>query len=268
MGNRRIQILNPDGKDHKIIKLIDSSTGTVRLFNSEMLLVGSGSGFISFGMGRMDAEKELPKILKVIDKEGTVQRDFGSQHDFKDMLLNRIGNRFRFTIDGSANTYVAFDHQNRIEKYSPEGKIAWRSERKLNYSMDPPKNKGKLEGGGGYQRIEMPRMNRCSNGIAMDGEGRIWVVGLRRQMKEEEEVGMSLMATQTEAGRSMNISLEGNTDDTKTDMFQLEVYNADGILLGKFLLDHFVDDIRIHKDRIYLLDRMRGMQFYEYKIVE
>ena len=30
----------------------------------------------------------------------------------------------------------------------------------------------------------------------------------------------------------------------------------------------FVDDIRIHQDRIFLLDRMRGAQFYEYKITE
>ena len=263
-----MQILNPDGKDHKIIKFTDGSSGAAKLFGSENLLVGSGSGFISFGMGMRGAGEELPNILKVVDKEGIFQRDFGRQFDFKDILLNRIGNRFRFAVDGDANVYVAFDHQNRIEKYSPEGKIIWRSERKLNYSMDPPKNKGRLEGGGGYQRIEMPRMNRCSSGIAVDEKGRIWVVGFKRQMKEEEQVGMQLMATQTDAGSSINISLEGDTDETKTDMFQLEVYDTDGIMLGKISLDHFADDIHIHKDKIYLLDRMRGMQFYEYKIVE
>jgi hypothetical protein len=268
MGNRRIQILNPDGKDHKIIKLRDGSSGITRLFGGENLLMGSGSGLIGFGMGGMERQKELPKVLKVIDKEGKIHEDFGKQYDFKDMLLNRLGNRFSFTIDDEAHTYVAFDHQNRIEKYSPEGNTIWRSERKLAYSMDPPKNKGRLEGGRGYQRVEMPRMNQCSNGIAVDSAGRIWVVGLRRQMKEEERVGMQLMATQTEAGSSINISLEGDTDDTKTDMYQLEIYDNEGVLQGKIMLDHFVDDIRIHKDKIYLLDKMRGMQFYEYKIVE
>ena len=51
-------------------------------------------------------------------------------------------------------------------------------------------------------------------------------------------------------------------------MYQLEVYSPDGILLGILQLNQFVDDIRIDKDRVYLLDKMRGMQYYEYKIIE
>jgi hypothetical protein len=46
------------------------------------------------------------------------------------------------------------------------------------------------------------------------------------------------------------------------------VYDPEGVLLGSIQLDRFADDIYIVKDRIYLLDKMRGMQFYEYKIVE
>jgi hypothetical protein len=40
------------------------------------------------------------------------------------------------------------------------------------------------------------------------------------------------------------------------------------VLLGAIPVKHFVDDIFVNGDKIYLLDRMRGMQFFEYKIVD
>lgn len=66
----------------------------------------------------------------------------------------------------------------------------------------------------------------------------------------------------------MSLSVNGNTEVKETDMYQLEVYAPDGILLGTIPLNQFVDDIRIYKDRLYLLDKMRGMQYYEYKIID
>ncbi len=94
-------------------------------------------------------------------------------------------------------------------------------------------------------------------------------MNLKRQLKEEEEVSTQVMVTMDGSGqRSMSQSVSGATDITKTDMYQLEIYSSNGILLGSLPLDHFVDDIQIREDRVYLLDRMRGMHFYEYKIVE
>ena len=51
-------------------------------------------------------------------------------------------------------------------------------------------------------------------------------------------------------------------------MYQLEVYDPEGVLLGSIQLDKFADDIHIVKDRIYILDKFRGMQYYVYKINE
>jgi hypothetical protein len=66
----------------------------------------------------------------------------------------------------------------------------------------------------------------------------------------------------------MNVSVGGNTDVRETDMFRLEVYDPAGVLLGALPVKHFVDDIFINGDKIYLLDRMRGMQFFEYQILD
>lgn len=267
--NRRIQILTPEGEEQKTVKMIEDSVGLVRAYGSEQMLMG-GTGLFSFGMGMMNEEKKaLPRLLKILDMEGEVQKDFGEQHDFKDFLMNRMGNQFHFILDESDNIYVAFDYQNRIEKYAPDGTLLWRSDRELGYSTDPPKAKGGMQRSGGRVRIEQPDMNRCASGVAVDSGGRVWVVTLKRQIKDEEWVETSVLASMsTSGGRSMNVSVGGNTEVRETDMFQLEVYDPEGVLLGAIPVKHFVDDIFINGDKIYLLDRMRGMQFFEYQIID
>jgi len=266
--NQRVHILKPDGKEHKTIQFYKKRAGVIRISMSGDMVMGSGGGFIIFGGMGPDEEKSLPKLLKILDTKGEVKKDFGEQRDFKDILLNRMGNEFHFVIVKNGHTYVAFNYQNRIEKYSSDGKLLWKSDRKLNYSTDAPKNKGSMKGSGGMRTIQMPQMNRCSSGIAVDDKNRVWVVTLKRQIKDDESVQTRIRMTNVSGQRSMSMAVDGNTDVRETDMYQLEVYTPDGILLGKLPLNHFVDDIRIEKDRIFLLDKMRGAQYYEYKIIE
>ncbi len=266
-NNKRIQVLEPGGKEHKTIKMTGNPPGVIRISKSGEIIMGGG-GFISFEIGE-DKDKPLPKLLKVLNQEGNVKKGFGEQKDYKEFLMNKMGNQFHFTLDKYNNIYVAFDFQNRIDKYSPDGKLLWRSDRKLNYSTTSPKNKGSRKGSGGRISIQMPEMNRCSSGIAVDNKDRIWVATLKRQIKENERVQTSVMTTMSSSGeRAMNMSVKGNTEVRETDMYLLELFDPDGILLGKIQLKHFVDDIKIQKDRLYLLDKRRGMQYYEYKIIE
>lgn len=268
--NKRIQILTPDGADHKTIQMGKDPAKTVRITEEGRLIMGGEGGFLSFGLGEMTDEKSLPKLINVLSLEGKVQKDFCIPLDYKDFLMNRMGNTIHFTVDKNNNTYVSFDYQNRIEKYSTDGQLLWKSDRRLNYSTTPPKKKsGFMERSGGRVEIQQPDMNRCASGIAADDKGRIWTITLKRQIKEDEQVQTSIRATMGPGGeRAMSVSAVGNTDVRETDMYQLEVYDPDGILLGALQLNHFVDDIRIIKDRLFLLDKMRGTQYYEYKIVE
>lgn len=268
-GNQRVQVLKSDGKDYKTISFAKDPAGILRISESGLMIMGRGGSPFSFSMASFEEKKELPKIIRVLSSDGDVERNFGDQRDYKDFLINRVGNRFHFTIDKDKNTYVAFDYQNRIEKYSPEGKILWRADRELNYSTEPPKTKSDVKRRGGMVSIREPEMNRCSSGIAVDDKGRIWIVTLKRQLKEEEKIEIGVRVTQDSGGaRSMGMTVGGNTDVRETDMYQLEVYAPDGILLGKMPLSQFVDDVRIINNRLFLLDRMRGMKYYEYKIIE
>ena len=268
-GNQRVQVLKPDGKDYKTISFPKDPAGILRVSESGHMIMGRGAGFFSISLRSTEENKELPKIIRVLNSDGDIERNFGEQRNYKDFLINRVGNRFHFAIDKDKNTYVAFDYQNRIEKYSIEGKILWKADRELNYSTDPPKNKGNIKREGGMVSMQEPQMNRCSNGIAVDNKGRIWIVTLKRQIKEEESVNIGVRVTQGAGGaRSVGMSVGGNTDVRETDVYQLEVYAPGGMLLGKLPLNQFVDNIRIINNRLFLLDSMRGMQYYEYKIIE
>ncbi len=269
MGNQRIQVYKPDGTAHDAISTNRVALGTIRLRPDGTMLQGTG-GYIMMGTRGRDRDAPPPPLLKVRNAAGEVTQEFGDPKDFKDMLLNNMGNQYQFAVGPDGSLYVAFSFQNRIDKYSPDGKRIWTADRELNYDMKAIKSKGSMRSlGGGNVAIETPEMNRASNGIALDGKGRVWVVNLARQIREEEEVGTRVEMRMSDTGkRSANLAFEGNTDLTRTDMFQLEVYDPEGILLSTFPIDHFADDIRIHNDRIFIMDRMRGAQFYQYRIVE
>jgi hypothetical protein len=265
-NNKRIQILTPEGKELKTVSLIKETPGNVRCAASGEMLTARGQALVMFSPDEQEP-KELPKLILILDAEGNIKMEFGEPRDYGNMLVNRAGNQADFAIDGKDNVFLAFTNQNRVEKYSPDGTLLWRSDRELEYSTEPA-DKGKMERQGGGLSVRMPRMNTCAVGIAADGRGRVWVAAIRRQLKEEESVGMAMTVNMTNGQRSMSMKPDGNVELRKTDAYRLEVYDQDGGLLGFVPLDHFVDGIRIVNDRLFVIDRMRGAQVFEYRIVE
>jgi hypothetical protein len=66
----------------------------------------------------------------------------------------------------------------------------------------------------------------------------------------------------------MTTVTKGNTDLQETDMYALEIFDKDGVLLGEIPLNIFADEIYIYNDSLFLLDQMRGVKYYQYKIIE
>lgn len=270
MGNRKIHVLESNGAESKTIQMEEEGAGVLRVDASGRLVMAKGGGYMMIGPGGLNEDQDLGKLLSVLNTEGAILQEFGEKLFYKDFLTNNMGNRFHFTLDKEGNAYIAFDFQNRIDKYSPEGILLWKADRKLNYDVTQPKKKaGRREVSPGRYEIRMPEMNRCASGVAVDEEGRVWVASLKRQLREDEQLQTEIRATMYGAGRrSMYLKPVGNTDVRKTDAFWLEVLSSQGELLGKLQLDHFVDDILINNGHLYILDKMRGSQYYEYKIIE
>jgi sugar lactone lactonase YvrE len=266
-NNQRIQVLTPDGKDHRTIKGIEQGIGTMFLGAAGELITGAASR-MRFVMNR-DEEKPaaLPKLVKVLDAEGKPLREFGEPTDFKSELVNNSGNETIMAVDGGGQVYLVFTVQNKIEKYAADGRLLWRADRELPYSVEI-KDKGEIKREGGGVTIREPQLNRCSTGLAVDGKGRIWVVTMARQLKEEEQVGVQMsMRMDGSGGRTIGQKVTGDgTELRTTDAYKLEVFDADGTLLGSLPLDFFVDGIFIYGDRLFLMDKFRGTQFKEFRI--
>lgn len=260
----RIQVLKPEGEGDKSIRIMNYSINKIRCLKSG-LLAAKGAALLP---ELENKDKNLLNLIKLLDQKGNVQKEFADMFDYGDNVTNRHANTFDFDIDKNGNFYLSFIYQNRIEKYSPDSKLLWKADRILNYSTEIQK-KGKMERSGSGVSILAPQMNRCSNGIAVDEKGRVWVVTLSRQLKKDEIVYTSTGVIRSDRAMTrVRKKVEGNTDLQVTDAYKLEIFAPDGVLLGEIPLNHFVDGIRIHKDSLFLLDKERGAKYYQYKIVD
>ncbi len=265
-GNNRFEVMSPDGRYIESYSLQDIRPGIFR-FNSigqiVMAASGIGGGVIVLGGDEEEEETSNP-LFRVFETSGEMKNKIGEMIDIGDGISNSMINNLYYCLDEKDNIYLTYRSVNRIEKHSPSGEIQFRIERELNYEVNKPE-KAKVDRSGGNISISMPKMTFVSNAIAVDSKGRIWVCTANRQMKDEEKV--SKMISMSSESSSPTISLDGATEITKTDMYDLEIYSPEGLLLGKIRLDHFVDGIKIFDDRLYILDENRGMQFYEYRII-
>ncbi len=261
-GNlKKIQVFSPDGKDHQVIPTVKLNLDRIRLLASGPIVATSRA---SIGSSEHPKEKSQPKLVKLLDADLNIVREFGEPFDYGDEMTNDFANTVRFEVDNQDNIYLIFPFQNRIEKYSPDGRLIWRADRELNYSTKVIE-RGKREVTATSTSFMAPKMNRVSGGIAMDRKGRAWVVTFNRQIKKEEEVAMVVRGS---SGGVTTRKIQGNTDLQTTDMYKLEIYTPDGVLLGEIPLTQFVDSIYIWKDKLFLLDRDRGVKYYEYQITE
>jgi 6-bladed beta-propeller len=268
---KRIQIFTTDGQPLKSVRTTriagsDSSSAIIGI--DRIRLLGSGTyvvhTYTGYGLSGAAKPKTRPKLAKLLSPDLEVRGEFGEPLDYGEEITNTVGNTWTFAVDGEDHICLCFAYQNRIEKYSPEGKLLWRADRELDF---PTRllQKGEQKLTGNSATFIAPKFNRVAVGIAADDKARAWVVTCTRQIKKEEEVTVMVSGS---VDRGSSRKVVGDTDLRKTDMYRLDVFGPDGILLGAIPLTHFVDGIWIHQDRLFLLDRDRGVQFYEYKIRE
>lgn len=267
---KRIQVFATNGELLRSVRttLIPNMASQSSIIGIDrMRLLGSGAlvirTYMDYGMSGAPKPKTMPKLVKLLGPDLEVRKEFGEPFDYGDEITNTAGNSRTFAVDGEDHIFLSFANQNRIEKYSPEGELLWRADRELNFSTKLIQ-KGEQKITPNSATYIAPKFNRVAVGVAADDKGRAWVVTCNRQIKKEEIV--TTITSGSPSGETRKT--EGNTDLRTTDMFKLEIFGPDGILLGEIPLTHFVDMIYIHRDRLFLLDRDRGVKFYEYKIIE
>jgi hypothetical protein len=257
-SQRRLTILTAEGKEVRTIKFVKTSFTVLRLMKDGLFLTD-----VPPSSSLQDGVVSPAILLKVIDDQEVVRAEFGQPVDFGEPVTNQVGNSVYFAVGRNGGPVASFSYQNRIEMFTPGGQIVWRADRPLGYDTKVIET-GEYKMTGRSSVYRGPKMNSCSKGVAVDSSGRVWVVTFQRQMKPEEMIRISMSGNQSGASRKV----EGNTDLRTTDMFQLDVFDPEGNLLGSVPVSQFVDGIWIFGDRLYLLDRDRGVAYHQYRIVE
>jgi hypothetical protein len=257
-SQRRLTILTAEGREVRTIRFVKGDISGLRLMKDGAFLAG-----VPLPSSPRDGVVSPTVLLKVIDDQETVRAEFGQPVDFGEPVTNQVGNSTYYTVGTDGCPVATFTYQNRVEKYGADGRVMWSADRPLGFDTKVIE-KGKFERTATSSVYKGPTMNRCSQGVAIDKAGRVWVVTYRRQIKPEEVIRISMVGSQSGSTRKV----EGNTDLRTTDMFRLDVFDPEGRLLGSLPVNQFVDGIWIYGDRLYLLDRDRGIAYHQYRIVE
>ncbi|KPK89682.1 hypothetical protein AMJ80_09445 [bacterium SM23_31] len=282
----------PDGK------LVDSKRMNIRL--SDMRFLSTGDILLpvpnnesSAGFGRMQFSGRLifppdrfaemasraknASLFTIHTLDGKEKSSFGKLRDYPadHMIFNM--NKLFFTTDANGNIYATFLYQNRIDKYSPEGKLLFSCDRELNFRETKPDDLKKVKivtenmGGGVVGRsVEEPSLilMSVSQSIAVDAQERIWVATFRRQLKTPDEIASSGQWTyKVDDFNKITVNQITYKSDT-TDLYQLEVFDAEGVLLCIIPINLYVSKMYIYGDKLYIVDEKGGMQVVEYSIIE
>lgn len=189
-----------------------------------------------------------PKLLSIYDKKGTIICSFGAVklYDYPELTVN--ANIVSFVTDNHDNIYVAYNYQNRICKYSPDGKMIFSADRPLPYEIKNEMIPIEMKSGNMRKEFLLPSVTSVTKGIYIDYKNRIWVLTFLKKPNKF------------------------NTFDIKenlTDCYEFDVFDSNGVLQFKVTFPNVMfDNFSIYDDRIYLIDYRSLSCVYEYRIIE
>ena len=229
-----IQILTPEGKYRKKFQ--------VAVAVERFRVSHYGKICIPIGPGALRRTVTKDAVIAMLDSTGSVLKEFCKPFTLSDEFMNLTVNYRGIEFDSDENMYVIFRYQNRIEKYSPQGKLLFKADRPLNFNLSYKKVSTKVEVAGEVYEIPKADFTNVSYGIGIDHKGRIWTMTYKKQNEQHDEIN---------------------------DYLEFEIFNSDGILLGRLPLpDLNFESWRMFQDHLYFLDIYEEMCVYEYKIIE
>jgi len=239
-GNGRIGIFDPAGKWLRAIS-IPSTNIVFRIMKNGDILLRNPNLDGGLGLG-----KDKVPLFRILDSNGKKKREIGQGVFFEKFPFSEGGNRSLMTMDDADNAFMAFLFQNRICKYDPDGRLVYTADRTL------PKDKLIDKGLDMYTTI--------NTALDIDARGRVWVVTSTRNWKKGDVIRRQWVNGQEQ--------ILGDRSQTKTDLYEIQIFDRDGVLLQKIPLNHFCDYLKVVGDTVYILDRDRLGQFYVYRIEE
>ena len=188
------------------------------------------------------------QLLSVYDKAGTLIRSFGAVKQYDDPKMTLNANIAYFTNDGDDNIFIAYAFQNKIDKYSPDGKMIFSTDRSLPYKIKNEMKAVLFKSGDMEKEFLWPSVTSVAKGIYWDQKNRIWVLTF---LKQPNKFG----------------GFDSEKDMSRC--YEFDVFDSQGIQLFKVPFPNVkFDNISIYDDRMYLIDAQTEACVYEYRIVE
>jgi len=250
VGDYRISMFSVDGSFEQGFKperiAVFGSIGAQ--YRTSGMAVLSGSRVILPSDPSLWVDSGEHKLLSVYDKKGKIINYFGAAKQYDDPKLTLNANIVYFSTDNKDNIYVAYAFQNRIDKYSPEGKILFSTDRYLPYKLKNEMKAVLFKSGDLEREFLWPSVTSVTKGISIDPKSRIWVLTF---LKQPNKYGAF------------------DDEENLTNCYEFDVFDSNGILLFKVPFPNVrVDNISIYDDRIYLIDSQKEACVHEYRIVE
>lgn len=231
-----IQIISKDGSFIKKTVLPD-----VRASFYKTMMNGNSAALVMDPGGENTKENLL---FGIFDIEGTVLHKFGEPFLLEAVMESWRANFCRFTVDKKNNIYIAFSNQNRIERYTQEGKLIWKADRPINLELKYETTMVKREIQGRIYEMPEHKFTPVSRGLGFDHKGRLWI-----------------MTNKAEYVKDMKWN----------EFLHFEVFDSDGVLLFYVPLpadlERF-DNFDIFNEMIYFNDPFGECCVHEYKIVD
>ena len=188
-------------------------------------------------------------ILAIFDFHGRVQLEFGEPSLLDTARKTWNANFLSLAVDGDENIFVAFSSLNRIEKYSPTGRLLLSIDRVLPYEIVHRYEKSSMEVRGRTIAVDQPAFTPVNSGIGTDSHGRIWVLSFQK------EVG----------------GLQIPKDYRIQDYIAFEVYSPAGELLSRIPFPPEIvkfDNLTMRGDHLFFVDPFDEACVYEYAVVD
>jgi hypothetical protein len=249
--NQRIQILSSSGDYLGSFLLGNNSPGQLAATKKREILM----------LNRAPTTKPSP-LWFFYDYKGQILRKKGQKEggDSEGVISKRY--EYSFSLDEEDNIFAAAEYIPILQKYSPQGEIEIESTFEVPFEVPEIKSFRTPEG----VFVEAESVTKA---IDIDAKGRIWLLTLSRLRNLEErkiewewyflsrtgEGGITKQKPKFEVGE-------------ETDLYQILVFNNSGKILASKKLNVYADNIRIHEDRLFLIDSFVNLTIHEYRILD
>ncbi len=161
-----------------------------------------------------------------------------------------------YFVDNNDNIFISYGRVPVYLKLSPNGKLLMASSYETPLKMPEFKFHPKSS----IIEISGERKDSTIHDLFVDGQGRTFLIAKNRKMRQEE---IGYMVGDGNGQNSM--SPKRKEYPKTTDVFRLLVFNADGKIIAAKKMTVYCEKIYLHKNRLFIIDRLRNMEIYEYK---